>query len=138
MPDVVAAARSVLNDWNSGKIKYCTQPPEVQDERKDSDIHVSASIVHAEAREFDVENFEAMETEILDKFNVKKDDFMEIATSGPVEFKAPKEDDEDEEDKQTIIESDTGKRGKKRKADEKEAKTKPDLAMNLEGKKERN
>ena len=28
VPDQIVAARIVLNDWNSGKIKYHTYPPE--------------------------------------------------------------------------------------------------------------
>lgn len=82
--DVVAAARSVLYDWNSGKIKYCTQPPEVQDSEA---AHISASIVHSDTKEFDIENFEQMETDILNTFDVKQEDVMEITSTGPVEYK---------------------------------------------------
>lgn len=132
VPDVVAAARSVLNDWNTGKIKYCTQPPEVVESK---DIHVSASIVHAEAREFDVDNFEAMETEILNNFVVKQDDVMEITSSGPVEYKPPKDDDEEEEStKNTVIdETEVHSKGKKRKLDDGGRKAKTDPTMELEG-----
>ncbi|XP_061390325.1 guanine nucleotide-binding protein-like 3 homolog [Musca vetustissima] len=133
VPDVVAAARSVLNDWNTGKIKYCTQPPEVVE---NNDVHVSASIVHAEAREFDVDNFEQMETEILNNFDVKKDDVMEITSSGPVEYK-PMDDDEAEEkedDKKTIIdETEVHSKRKKRKMDDEDKKEKNDPTLELEG-----
>ncbi|XP_023295808.2 guanine nucleotide-binding protein-like 3 homolog [Lucilia cuprina] len=131
VPDVVAAARSVLNDWNTGKIKYCTQPPEVLE---NNDVHVSASIVHAEAREFDVDNFEAMETDILNNFDVKKDEVMEITSTGPVEYKAPKDDDEEEEPNTIIDESEVHSKGKKRKVDEDgNRKPKTDPTMELEG-----
>ncbi|XP_073816086.1 nucleostemin 1 [Musca autumnalis] len=134
VPDVVAAARSVLNDWNTGKIKYCTQPPEVPD---NNDVHVSASIVHAEAREFDVDNFEQMETEILNNFDVKKDDVMEITSTGPVEYK-PMDDEDDtadkEDEKNTIIdETEVHSKRKKRKLDEDDKKAKHDPALELEG-----
>lgn len=79
IPDAEGAARSLLNDWNTGKIKYCTQPPET-----DSAVHVSASIVSDETREFEIDNFDQMETEVLDKFNVKVDEVMEFTSSGPV------------------------------------------------------
>lgn len=79
VPDAENAARSLLNDWNTGKIKYCTQPPEV-----DSVTHISASIVSSDAREFEIDNFDQMETEILDKFNVKTEDVMEVTSTGPV------------------------------------------------------
>lgn len=129
----MAAARSVLNDWNTGKIKYCTQPPEVVENK---DVHVSAAIVHAEAREFDVDNFEAMETEILNNFDVKQDDVMEITSSGPVEYKAPEDDGDGDEEtlKNTIIdETEVHSKGKKRKLDDGSRKPKTDPTMELEG-----
>jgi len=79
VPDAEAAARSLLNDWNTGKIKYCTQPPEA-----DSDVHISAAIVSDAAREFDIDNFEQMETEVLDNFVVKSEDAVEYKSAGPV------------------------------------------------------
>lgn len=79
VPDAEAAARSLLNDWNTGKIKYCTQPPEA-----DSDVHISAAIVSDAAREFDIDNFEQMETEVLDNFVVKAEDALEYKSTGPV------------------------------------------------------
>ncbi|XP_017130713.1 guanine nucleotide-binding protein-like 3 homolog [Drosophila elegans] len=129
VPDVVAAARSVLNDWNTGKIKYCTQPPEVQEAQS---VHISASIVHSEAREFDVENFESMETEILEHCAVKTDDIMEITSTGPLEIRQPRE----EEDSATkaaanviINEKEKPVKGRKRKLDEDKEKVDPSLLL---------
>ncbi|XP_052835064.1 guanine nucleotide-binding protein-like 3 homolog [Drosophila gunungcola] len=129
VPDVVAAARSVLNDWNTGKIKYCTQPPEVQEAQS---VHISASIVHSEAREFDVENFESMETEILEHCAVKTDDIMEITSTGPLEIRQPRE----EEDTATkaaanviINEKEKPVKGRKRKLDEDKEKVDPSLLL---------
>lgn len=83
MPDVLAAARSILSDWNSGKIKYCTHPPK----NEQNQVHISASIVHEGAKEFDVNNFDiAMETDILNNFHVKPDEVMELATGVPVDL----------------------------------------------------
>ncbi|KAH8246909.1 hypothetical protein KR032_003070, partial [Drosophila birchii] len=131
VPDVVAAARSVLNDWNTGKIKYCTQPPEVQESQT---VHISASIVHSEAREFDVENFESMETEILDQCAVKTDDIMEITSTGPLEIRQPRE----EEDPATKLAANliinekekAAAKGRKRKLEDE--KEKPDPVLLLE------
>ncbi|XP_017017660.1 guanine nucleotide-binding protein-like 3 homolog [Drosophila kikkawai] len=131
VPDVVAAARSVLNDWNTGKIKYCTQPPEVQEAQT---VHISASIVHSEAREFDVENFESMETEILDQCAVKTDDIMEITSTGPLEIRQPRE----EEDPATKLAANliinekekAAAKGRKRKLEDE--KEKPDPVLLLE------
>lgn len=73
LPDVETAARSMLNDWNTGKIKYCSQPPEEEEEG-----FVSAAIVSnsEDYREFEVENFEEMEAEILNASAVVDDDDM--------------------------------------------------------------
>lgn len=129
VPDVVAAARSVLNDWNTGKIKYCTQPPEVQEGQN---VHISASIVHSEAREFDVENFESMETEILEHCAVKTDDIMEITSTGPLEIRQPREEAEPA-DKITaslvIDEKEKPAKGRKRKLDEEKEKVDPSLLL---------
>lgn len=126
VPDVTAAARAVLNDWNSGKIKYCTQPPESAEVQS---THISATIVNEEAREFDVENFEAMESDALNHFNVKAEDVMEITSSGPVLLKdLPMEEDEKH---LTIIKEDSDAGPKKRKRGD--AKEKTDPQMLLEG-----
>ncbi|XP_055678353.1 guanine nucleotide-binding protein-like 3 homolog [Lutzomyia longipalpis] len=91
--DILAAARSVLDDWNTGKIRYCTHPPESMD----TDCHVGAQIVSTEAREFDMENFEQMETEVLASFGeVKKEEVMEITSSGPVTMQEVDDDDDDD------------------------------------------
>lgn len=46
MPEYEAAARTVLQDWNSGKIAFYTEPPK---ERKG--IHVSAQVVSSFGQE---------------------------------------------------------------------------------------
>lgn len=79
VPDAEGAARSLLNDWNTGKIKYCTQPPET-----DANVHISASIVSEEAREFDFDN--QMETDVLNNFTVKVEEVMEVTSAGPVQM----------------------------------------------------
>ncbi|XP_054740089.1 guanine nucleotide-binding protein-like 3 homolog [Anastrepha obliqua] len=128
VPNVVAAARSVLNDWNSGKIKYCTQPPEAE---QGDEVHVSSSIVHSDAREFDVNNFHAMETDILNSFNVNNEEVMRIDSSGPVELQMPLDDDELKQSLNVVINESviTSKKRKMKDSDD----SKKDLAMNLEG-----
>ncbi|CAH3986398.1 unnamed protein product [Pieris brassicae] len=66
VPDQEAAARILLNDWNTGKVRYFTEPPEVLD----SEVHVDAKIVSTLAQEFDINSFEAMETEAINSLNV--------------------------------------------------------------------
>lgn len=60
VPDAIAAARGVLADWNSGKIRYYTLPPE------DSASQLSAEIVQQFAKEFDIESFATEEAMMLD------------------------------------------------------------------------
>jgi nuclear GTP-binding protein len=50
VPDIMAAARTVLQDWNSGRIRYFTHPPE-----QDASVHVGASIVASWAPDFNVD-----------------------------------------------------------------------------------
>ncbi|XP_030564011.1 guanine nucleotide-binding protein-like 3 homolog [Drosophila novamexicana] len=126
VPDVVSAARSVLNDWNTGKIKYCTQPPEIID---NTNVHISASIVHSEAREFDVHNFESMETDLLNQCPEKSDDVMEITSTGPLELRSTPE--ETQIAAAEITESETQLKGRKRKLDDNK-KDKPDPVLLLE------
>lgn len=79
VPDAEGAARSLLNDWNTGKIKYCTQPPE-----ESCTPHISASIINEEAREFEIDNFDEMETDVLNNFDVKVEEVMEFPCNRPV------------------------------------------------------
>lgn len=132
VPDAEGAARSLLNDWNTGKIKYCTQPPETL---TSSDVHVSASIVSAEAREFEIENFDQMETDVLDNFVVKTEDVLEYKSNGPVHME-PITDDaagssaqiiEEEEEMEEDADEPKSKRGRR------EPRKKIDPQLLLEG-----
>lgn len=119
----------MLNDWNTGKIKYCTQPPE-----DDRNIHIDATIVNHDVREFEINNFEEMETEVLNNFSAQIDDVMEYTSTGPVQMA----DDTDElsECKTQIIEdvkSETIEPPAKKGRGEPSLK-KVDAAMLLEGK----
>ncbi|XP_043797908.1 guanine nucleotide-binding protein-like 3 homolog [Apis laboriosa] len=83
IPDTIAAARSILEDWNSGKIRYYTVPPE------QPDCHVSAEIVSQISKEFDIESFAAEEKMMLDNFEEESSkkqtiDSLLIESSGPV------------------------------------------------------
>ncbi|XP_034946041.1 guanine nucleotide-binding protein-like 3 homolog [Chelonus insularis] len=86
VPDPVAAARSILNDWNSGKIRYYTVPPELPSSE------VSAQIVSQIGEEFDIEKFMAEEKMVLDsieqassKTNLTVVDPLQIDSTGPVD-----------------------------------------------------
>ncbi|XP_003700447.1 nucleostemin 1 [Megachile rotundata] len=83
IPDKLAAARSVLEDWNSGKIRYYTVPPE------QSVCHVSAEIVSQMSKEFDIDSVITQEKMILDNLEQESKDKplvdpLLIESSGPV------------------------------------------------------
>ncbi|XP_043475681.1 guanine nucleotide-binding protein-like 3 homolog [Leptopilina heterotoma] len=84
VPDMLAAARSVLTDWNSGKIRYYTVPPE------EPVCQLSAEIVTQMAKEFDINSFAEEEKMMLDGFETEAVkpgaiDPLIIDSSGPVE-----------------------------------------------------
>ncbi|CAH1102580.1 unnamed protein product [Psylliodes chrysocephalus] len=83
--DSTAAARGLLEDWNSGKIKYYTLPPE----ENEKDVHISSAIVSEAAKEFDLDSFEAMETEDLKKIQKEAESKTKTAfivdSLGPVD-----------------------------------------------------
>lgn len=130
VPDSEGAARSLINDWNTGKIKYCTQPPE-----SEHNAHLSASIVSKEAREFDIDNFEEMETELLNNFTVNLEEAMEVASTGPMSIEPSSQNMVSSahiiENVSTTVQDDTGNR--KRKRERKEVIEKIDPEMLLEG-----
>lgn len=60
IPDVNISARMLIDDWNRGKIRYYTVPPE-----DDPSAHVSSEIVQRMSKEFDIASYDAMEVEVL-------------------------------------------------------------------------
>ncbi len=78
VPDAISAARGLLNDWNTGKIKYCTQPPE-----DNTTVHISASIVSNDAKEFELDALDAMETDVMNNFAASIDNIMDYKPTMP-------------------------------------------------------
>lgn len=116
IPDTMSAARGLLEDWNmyysllshsehliyislvfSGKIKYYTVPPEIDE----SSAHISSTIISEEAKEFNIDEFESMETEILNDIEktsgIIKNSFA-IESAGPVELVEEMEQDQQEDE----------------------------------------
>lgn len=79
IPDSEMAARSLLDDWNRGKIKYYTLPPEEPSEN----VHISSKIVSEIAKEFDLDNFEQMETDTLNTLEEEHKKQESILIDGP-------------------------------------------------------
>lgn len=55
IPDIESTAKSVIQDWNTGKIPYYTIPPKRQD------IHVSTAIVSNYSKEFELPDIVTVE-----------------------------------------------------------------------------
>lgn len=77
IPDYIAAARMILQDWNQGHISFFTSPPKDMD-----DVHINASVVSEWADDFDVGS--VMETEVVTLESLKslesdREHFMEMA-----------------------------------------------------------
>ncbi|CAH0626787.1 unnamed protein product [Chrysodeixis includens] len=130
VPDQEAAAKILLNDWNTGKVRYFTLPPETPE----SEVHVDAKIVSTIAAEFDINSFEAMETEAMDELAAHDTgvEGVKITSTGPV--KAALEDDMqvDGEDASLLPNSLTI-RTKLEKAVKPREKAKADPEMLIEG-----
>ena len=92
VPDQIVAARIVLNDWNCGKIKYHTFPPEdnISSTTENEVVMEEAQIVSEFAKEFCLDdlNMVKMESEdIANLPNILPSQTMAIATSGILEQK---------------------------------------------------
>ncbi|RUS22177.1 P-loop containing nucleoside triphosphate hydrolase protein [Endogone sp. FLAS-F59071] len=72
VPDITLAARLILQDWNSGKIRYYTVPP------SSTSSHREASIVSSWSAEFSLENLVATDCEALNGLR-NRDQFGEGA-----------------------------------------------------------
>lgn len=79
IPDQAMAARMVLNDWNTGKIKYFTHPPEAETRS----THISAEIVSSYSKEFSLDDLDKMEEDAWQNLpNVLPSQTMLIQSSG--------------------------------------------------------
>jgi len=92
VPDQIVAARIVLNDWNCGKIKYHTFPPEdnISSTTENEVVMEEAQIVSEFAKEFCLDdlNMVKMESEdIANLPNILPSQTMAITTSGILEQK---------------------------------------------------
>jgi nuclear GTP-binding protein len=69
-----AAARTVLQDWNGGKIPFYTLPPEVKG------VHVSSSIVNSWGKDFDLDSLLSQESSILNNLSTDTSNHMQIVS----------------------------------------------------------
>ena len=110
VPDVLAAAKIVLQDWNTGKISFYTHPPE----RKSTE-HDSAQVMQYFGAEFDLKALEKEEKDDLDGLLSAMDsalvlgpgkptDMEDVQVEEEVEDEDVEEDGEEEED--AMVDSD--------------------------------
>jgi len=129
VPDRNMAARIVLGDWNTGKIKYFTHPPEARG-------NISSEIVQEFSKDFSLEDLETVEKmDIATLPMVRPSEIVQIEL-GEVCEKA----DEMEFDVEDIVENDenilpenVGVFAKKGKSSDKSHKEKEDPLFKIEG-----
>lgn len=94
IPDRVVAARRVLQDWNTGLIKYYTQPPEINTTQD------GAKLVTELSKEFDLDSLLSEEGSLMKALpTFRPSETMIVDSLGPVvEFKDNDEIEEEEEE----------------------------------------
>ncbi|KAL5517372.1 hypothetical protein EMCRGX_G002910 [Ephydatia muelleri] len=80
IPDTEAVAKAVIRDWNTGRIKFYTHPPDQQS----LPTHISAEIVKEWGAAFDLKALEDEEKNDLLGLSDKMADAMVVESSGPV------------------------------------------------------
>ncbi len=58
IPDLTSAARMVINDWNTGSIRYFTHPPEAAGETTKEEVESRSVILSEFSKEFDLSNLD--------------------------------------------------------------------------------
>jgi len=98
VPDTDMAARTLLNHWNTGRIKYFTEPPEAHV----MPTHISSSIVKEMSLEFDVDALISDEAVVLkDLLPVSSLNALSFASHGLTEGRDPDNMEQDMEETTT-------------------------------------
>ncbi|KAH9322390.1 hypothetical protein KI387_017029, partial [Taxus chinensis] len=80
VPDVTAAARIVLHDWNEGKIPYYTLPP-----TRNEGEHLESAIVSSWGKEFNVDEIYKHELDMIGSLHSMIDSgHVEMAANAPL------------------------------------------------------
>jgi len=132
IPDVEKAAFKVVEDWNTGKIRYYTQPPE----EHSLSHHLTAEIVTSMSSAFDLSQVEHLQTLTLQKLkgaDAAKDLVLpsQGLTDGDLDENKVVEDNDDddcewEDDKEEHSEDENPDMVDELAMDEERMKTKPD------------
>ncbi|CAG5124217.1 unnamed protein product [Candidula unifasciata] len=92
--DTSRAARTMLQDWNNGKITYYTAPPE----DTVASSHIEAKIVTEWGKEFNIDELMADESKIMAGLHTKNISPLLVSSVGPLKAVVREEDLEDKED----------------------------------------
>uniref|UniRef100_A0A914XAX7 Guanine nucleotide-binding protein-like 3 homolog n=1 Tax=Plectus sambesii TaxID=2011161 RepID=A0A914XAX7_9BILA len=129
-PDLNAAAKQVLNDWNGGKLRYYTEPPE-----ETTETPAAATLVNEFAKEFDLDALDEDQSLVVN-------DLPELAALDCVLYSGPETGADAEmsdlsnaqngKDKRTVV---TGKAEQKTKSGPNEPSQTSDqlLTMDIDG-----
>ncbi|KAG7171454.1 guanine nucleotide-binding protein-like 3 homolog [Homarus americanus] len=108
IPDRAMAARKVLQDWNTGHIKFYTQPPEVPDTK------VGTTLITELSKEFDIDSLLSEEGSMLKALpTYRPSQTMVVDSLGPVmevndqeelEEESEEEEEKMEEEEEGIVE----------------------------------
>uniref|UniRef100_A0A182RE26 Guanine nucleotide-binding protein-like 3 homolog n=1 Tax=Anopheles funestus TaxID=62324 RepID=A0A182RE26_ANOFN len=159
VPDVKKAARCLIEDWNIGKIKYCTQPPE----DNSNEVHLDAQLVTSSENVPELNLDQQLDELVAQlgsqyeasfnkkdadgmKMAIKQEDIltMEVDTGGPVHMRLARSDQLTqlandgkiiEQDDAMSGKTDDGKRRKRKVNDyaEEEKRFRKDPMFQLEG-----
>lgn len=77
VPNLEAAAITILRDWNSGSIPFCTIPPKVQN------VHISASIISDWSKVLDIKSVINEENSIIAGLSAKMNNVLTLESSEP-------------------------------------------------------
>lgn len=81
VPDLDSAARTVLDDWNSGRIPYFTMPP-----AEDKSVHVGAAVVAEWGAAFDLQSVIAVHDAAVEGSEMGAggdEEMVEMRSDGP-------------------------------------------------------
>lgn len=78
VPDKIAAARTVLRDWNNGRIPYYTPVPEDDDEDDDGNVNGDPVVVSEFGAEFDARLMDELDADAGGKDDRDEMDFVQL------------------------------------------------------------
>jgi len=113
VPDVLAAAKMVLQDWNTGKITFYTHPP-----KRPETEHDSATVMQYLGAEFDFKVLEDEENGDLNGLMEAMTTALVLEPGKPTDMEDVVEEEEEEEEENSDIEDDVEEEDKMADSDD--------------------